>query len=398
MKTRFLFLAPLFAAVLLTGCELASSGIDDPIVESPESGLRLPTPSGPWFVGTSAFTVSDTDRDDEYTPEADVRELNVQLWYPANQEGLGTVTYMNPIVTDLFSVTQDYLDPAAMTEALSRVETNTSAGAPITSDIAELPIVFWSHGLGGVNSLYTTFASELASHGFLVVGIDHTYGAFATVFPDGTVRSIRATNAPPFPTIVRIWAKDMASVLDELELRNQGDPDGLLTGRLDLTKVGATGHSTGGSAAADVLTFDSRFSAAVTLDAPQVGEAAEGSGVDDPLMLFFADPSDYVSSAVADRLQAPGYSLTVSQTSHYSFTDLPVLLDLAGVPEEARNGSNRPPGTLEPLRNNAIINDWSLAFFDRYLRGGTGALLDGSGGLYPEVVARRIGVVGLVAP
>ncbi|NNE69198.1 MAG: hypothetical protein HKN29_02415 [Rhodothermales bacterium] len=397
MKTRFVPLIPLLAALLLTGCELTSSGIDDPTVDA-EPGLRLPEPTGPWFVGTSSLTVVDSDRDDEYTAEADFRELNVQLWYPANQEGLGTVTYMNPIVTDLFSVTQDYMEPEDMTAALSRVETNTTAGAPITPDIPELPIVFWSHGLGGVNSLYTSFAAELASHGFLVVGIDHTYGAFATVFPDGTVRSIRATNAPPFPTIVRIWAKDMASVLDELELRNQADPDGLLTGRLDLTRVGATGHSTGGSASADVLTFDPRFKAAVTLDAPQVGEAAEGAGVDDPLMLFFADPSDYFSSAVADRLQAPGYSLTMSQTTHYSFTDLPVLLNLADVPEASRNGSTRPPGTLDPFRNNTIINDWSLAFFDRYLRDGPGTLLDGSGGMYPEVVARRIGIVTAAAP
>lgn len=378
------------------GCEITSSGIDDSVADE-EPALRLPTPSGPWFVGTSKLTVTDADRDDEYTSEADVRELNVQLWYPADLEGRGTVTYMNPLVVDLFSITQDYMTPEEMTQALAQVETNTSAGAPLTGDIPELPIVFWSHGLGGVNSLYTTFAAELASQGFLVVGIDHTYGAFATVFPDGTVRSIRTANAPPFPEIVRIWAKDMASVLDELELRNTSDPDGLLTGRLDLSRVGATGHSTGGSAAADILTFDPRFSAAVTLDAPQVGEAAEGVGVDNPLMLFFAEPSEYLSNAVADRLQAPGYSLAVSQTTHFSFTDLPILLDLAGVPQETRNASGRPTGMLEATRNNQIINDWSLAFFDRYLRGGAGALLDGSGGQYPEVVARRIGLVGRVA-
>ncbi len=396
MKTRLALWFPLLATLVVMGCEVSSSGIDDTLAEE-EPSLRLPTPSGPWFVGTSHFTVADTDRDDEYTPEADVRELNVQLWYPADLEGLGTVTYMHPLVVDLFSITQDYMTPEEMTEALAGVGTNTTAGAPLTGDIPELPIVFWSHGLGGVNSLYTTFAAELASQGFLVVGIDHTYGAFATVFPDGTVRSIRAANAPPFPEIVRIWAKDMASVLDELEVRNTSDPDGLLTGRLDLTRVGATGHSTGGSAAADVLTFDPRFSAAVTLDAPQVGEAAEGAGVDDPLMLFFAEPSEYFSNAVADRLQAPGYSLAVSQTTHFSFTDLPILLDLAGVPQATRDASGRPTGRLAAARNNQIINDWSLAFFDRYLRGGAGALLDGSGGQYPEVVARRIGLVGRVA-
>ncbi|MFT5514614.1 MAG: dienelactone hydrolase [Rhodothermales bacterium] len=381
----------------LPACELVSSGTSNE--PGHQQGLVLPEATGAYTVGTASFVVVDADRDDEYTPEVDSRELNVKLWYPADQEGQGTVSYMNALVTDLFSVTQDYLPADEMTSTLATLDSRTRSGAPITSSIAQLPVVFWSHGLGGVNSLYTTFGSELASHGFLVVAIDHTYGAFATVFPDGTIRSIRTGSAAPeFPAMVRIWAKDMASVLDELELRNVNDPDGLLTGRIDLTRVGATGHSTGGSAAADVHTFDPRFTAAVTLDAPEVGEAAEGVGVDDPMMIFFAEGSEYASNAVADRLMAPGYMLTVSETSHYTFTDLPVLLELAGVPVAARNASGRPPGTLDAYRSNQIISAWSLAFFDRYLRGGPGELLDNTQGQYPEVVARRVGLFGGIVP
>ncbi|MBO6573792.1 MAG: hypothetical protein JJ896_00120 [Rhodothermales bacterium] len=389
-------LSVLTAALILSACEITSSGIDDePIVEE---GIQLPAHTGAFRVGTSSFSVVDADRDDEYTPEADMRELNVKIWYPADQEGLGTEIYMHPTVVELLAVTQDYMPPEDMIDALGSAATRATVGAPITSTIAQLPVVFWSHGLGGVNTLYTTFAGELASHGFLVVGIDHTYGAFATVFPDGTIQGIRTgANAPPFPEVVNIWAKDMASVLDHLETLNANDPDGLLTGRIDLTRVGATGHSTGGSAAAEVLTFDDRFSAAVTLDAPQVGAAAEGVGVDDPILLFFADPSDYAGTLVADRLRAQGYSASVAGMNHYSFTDLPILLELAGVPDADRQASRRPPGTLDPARNNEIINAWSLAFFDRYLRGGAGALLE-SGAGYPEVTLQAIGQVGAPLP
>ena len=384
----------MLALIALPACEIVATGIDDEPIRQTESGL--PEPTGPYRVGETSLLVVDEDRDDAYTPEADLRELNVRLWYPADQEGLGSVVYMHPTVAELFSITQDYLPADDMIATISTVETASSVGAPITSAIPRVPVVFLSHGLGGVNSLYSTFAAELASHGYLVVGIDHTYGAFATVFPDGTIKSIRTgANAPEFVDIVNIWALDLSSVLDRLTELDAADPSGLLTGRLDLTRVGAMGHSTGGSAAAEVHSFDSRFRAAVTLDAPQVGEAADGAGVDDPIMLFFAEPSDYASSAVANRLRAPGYSLTVSGTTHYSYTDLPTLLELADVPDEDRQASNRPPGTLDPARNNRIILDWSLAFFDRYLRGGAAPLLDQTGGAYPEVQARRIGVVSL---
>jgi dienelactone hydrolase len=252
--------------------------------------------------------------------------------------------------------------------------------------------VFWSHGLGGVAGLYTTFAADLASHGFLVVAIDHTYGAFASVFPDGSIKSIKTgTNSPPFPMVVEIWARDMASVLDRLTELNASDPSGLLTGRLDLDRVGATGHSTGGSAAAEILTLDDRFLAAVTLDAPQVGRAAEGEGVDKPLEIFFANPSDYLSTAVEDHLQAPGLSLTLDGTTHNTFTDLPILLELADVPLEKRLASVRPMGSIDPYRNLQVINDWTLAFFDNHLRQGGPAVLNQA--LYPELSVRRIGFV-----
>jgi dienelactone hydrolase len=389
-RTLALALPALF---FLAACELVSSGGDN---EEPlETTLEMPTPSGPFSVGTTSIFVVDADRDDAYTPEADQRELNVRIWYPTDQPGLGTVAYLNEAVSDLFSVTQDYLPPEEMAQAISRLDTRVTTGASIASSVPELPIVFWSHGLGGVNSLYTTFASELASQGFLVVAIDHTYGAFATVFPDGTIKSIKTgASAPEFPVVVRIWAEDMASVLDELEILNANDPAGLLTGRLDLSRVGAIGHSTGGSAAAEVHTFDDRFSAAVSLDGPQVGEAAEGVGVDDPLLLFFASPSEYVDTAVADRLTAPGISLTMDQSTHYSFTDLPVLLELAQVPAAVRAASSRPPGTLSPFRNLQVINDWSTAFFDRYLRDGPDSILDDQGTLYPELTVQRIGILG----
>ncbi|MFT5144683.1 MAG: hypothetical protein ACI84D_003320, partial [Thalassolituus oleivorans] len=80
----------------LPACELVSSGTSNE--PGHQQGLVLPEATGAYTVGTASFVVVDADRDDEYTPEVDSRELNVKLWYPADQEGQGTVSYMNALV------------------------------------------------------------------------------------------------------------------------------------------------------------------------------------------------------------------------------------------------------------------------------------------------------------
>ena len=49
------------------------------------------------------------------------------------------------------------------------------------------PVILFSHGWNGFNAQNTSQALELASHGYIVIGIQHAYGAVITVFNDGTV-------------------------------------------------------------------------------------------------------------------------------------------------------------------------------------------------------------------
>ena len=382
---RLAFRAPLLAlllsALLVVGCDTMEA--DEETLQRTE----LPPPSGPFGVGTTTLYLIDAERDDPYTPAEDSRELIVQLWYPTDATGAGA-PYMDDVVIDLFAAFQDYTSLDSMAAFTRALTTNSVAEAPLSNAQPTYPVVFYSHGLGGVRSLYTTFIEDLASQGYVVVGPDHTFGAFATAFPDGRVEVLRR-DVLPFEVVVQTWAEDLSFVLDVLEARNQADERFL--NRLRLDQVGAIGHSTGGSAAVQVHTFDERFAAAASLDGPQVGTATT-EGLNDPLLLFFANPSDFFATALQDGLRAPGYQVTVDATSHYSFTDLPILLDYARVPAGQAQASVRPPGTLAPDLNLEIIAAYTHAFFDRHLQGDSAPLLDGVPP-YAEVELRALGGV-----
>jgi hypothetical protein len=62
---------------------------------------------------------------------------------------------------------------------------------------------------------------------------------------------------------------------------------------------------------------------------------------------------------------------------HINLTDIPLLSPLA-----SRLGLSGPSGVQRAHR---IINAYSLAFFDRHLKGQPAALLDGPAAQYPEV-------------
>ena len=62
---------------------------------------------------------------------------------------------------------------------------------------------------------------------------------------------------------------------------------------------------------------------------------------------------------------------------HLNLTDLPLVLPLA-----SRLGLTGP---IDAQRAHRIINAYSLAFFDRHLKGQPAALLNGPAAQYPEV-------------
>lgn len=82
--------------------------------------------------------------------------------------------------------------------------------------------------------------------------------------------------------------------------------------------------------------------------------------------------------SVYSRLPGDGYLVLIPGTFHPNFSDFPLLSPLtkwAGL-----------IGPIDPHRAHTILDDMSLAFFDRHLKGASAPLLDNPRERFPEVL------------
>jgi dienelactone hydrolase len=174
-------------------------------------------------------------------------------------------------------------------------------------------VLLYSPAWDGVRTDNTFHAEELASHGYIVVGMDHPHGSEVTIFPDGRIIRSRLVLGAPFSSAaaeekfiqtveqeVRIRADDAISVVVALERWNADDPSVTLTGRIDLDRIGIFGFSLGGAVAAQACWLDRRFRAGINMD----GLIAAESARDGPGVPFFFLLGGVALEAEADRLIA----------------------------------------------------------------------------------------------
>jgi predicted dienelactone hydrolase len=254
--------------------------------------------------------------------------------------------------------------------ALSPI-TSGHTGAPVLP--GRLPIILFSHGAHDQRADTTIIVQELASHGYVVVTVDHTDDAFVE-FPDGRVL-IPSETIPMGPAD---FAADVRFVLDRLEdlCAARALPAGL-AGALDLRRVGMFGWSKGGSATARVLFADRRFRAGLSLDGP-MEPVVEGGVLDRPFMMMTAEFGRADNPAVAEFWsQLRGWRLNIQAdgAAHQSYTDYGLLLAEVG----------QPAGTLDPERAVKIQQAYPVAFFDLHLRHRRARLLDGPSRAFPEL-------------
>ena len=229
--------------------------------------FELPKPTGPYPIGTVTWHLIDAARPETQSNRpGEPRELMIQIWYPAEFAGPGQA-YRTRAETDLKKA------------HLALVKTHAATGVPVAAAQARYPVVLFSPAWMGRRNQNTVQEEELASHGFVVVGIDHPYDTELTVFPDGRTAWTTVGDILDFSsddalqasiqtteTRLRIRVADVRFVLDELERRDQSDPQHLLTGRLDTSRAGIFGHSFGGAVAAEVCLLDPRFQAGIDFD------------------------------------------------------------------------------------------------------------------------------------
>jgi Platelet-activating factor acetylhydrolase, isoform II len=146
----------------------------------------LPVPTGRSPVGTTSLWLTDISRPDPWAAGVNARELMVSLWYPATPSDGRRAWYMTPAESEL------QLTSRGITGVPSTTRTNAVSDATPAGPLRALPLVVLSPGFTNSRSVLTALAENLASHGYVVAGIDHTYESYGTAFPDGRVTTCLA--------------------------------------------------------------------------------------------------------------------------------------------------------------------------------------------------------------
>jgi predicted dienelactone hydrolase len=362
--------------------------------------------TGRFAVGTYDWLWVDASRAERFTKDSTAkRKLPVQVWYPAAEvPGQPRARYIQRLAE---------FAPTDQIKALERVETHAVVGAPVASADGKYPVLVYNHGAGWPRFSATFVTEQLASHGYVVFGVDHPGMDRTVSFSDGTTftadaqlqpapdpradaraavaRSIAFLDGVAFP----IWIEDSRFVLDQIEKLNRAP--GPLQSRLDLDRIGMLGWSFGGAAAIEMLRTDPRVKAAVNHDGRLFGGAAN-EPIARPFMLMHHGGDDVaaapeanralvrdnvsqvhaIDSAARARATGDWYDVTIAKTNHGHFSDLPLFLALFS-----------DTTLLSGRRDHEIITAYTIAFFDRYLKGTPSDLLARPAPALPEVAFFR---------
>jgi predicted dienelactone hydrolase len=373
--------------------------VDDrePLPFEPASETAAPDPvkMGPFPVGVRTITVIDESR---RNPAGDgPRTLVTEVWYPAVQSAKDD----DKEVYDLHAYLPDSLKDTVPEDALGSLATNAVRDAAVQPDRGPFPLILFSHGKGGIRMQSTFYTIVLASHGYVVAAPDHQGDTLIELLEEGDV--VISTTVDSFLD----RPLDISHLIDHFEELAADDP---LAGKVDLEKIGVSGHSFGALTTFRTAGGDARVRAIVAQTPVGVGlvEAGLEIQVKDfgiPAMIQSAGldrtlPADLHAASLWEAMQRPRYALMLQTAGHFTYSDLCVLdlaaidaaldVDVGNVLEDGCGPTNLGPEKAFPA-----INNYAVGFFNLYLRAS-----DGSAQYLDENVGRALGgasEVGFVA-
>ncbi|MEH7273560.1 alpha/beta hydrolase [Neobacillus vireti] len=311
---------------------------------------KSPKVTGEYEVATATYTYIDKNRIEEFTDKGDKRFVNVEFWYPKKADGT-------------------------------------------------FPLLVFSHGATGIKSSNTSNYTELASHGYVVVSIDHPYHSFYTVSEDGTRAVINSdynleisnlnkeesiyTNEELYGLIQK-WMKlrtdDMNFVIDTILEKAKTDKKPVYH-HINTEKIGVFGHSMGGAASVWLGRERNDISAVVNIDAPFFSDLVYKKEIKDfvassepyvtPLFNIYSDDvwgqlesnSLYAANKTNNESFKKAYTTHFHGAKHLSFTDLSLFSPILATIMQGGKADIDNYYALE------TENDLILKFFDKELKG-----------------------------
>jgi predicted dienelactone hydrolase len=375
--------------------------------------IQLPNPTGPYGIGRVSYDWIDEHRSDPSNNGAK-REIMVDIWYPADVPQGASTAPLLPGSSRLTGISEEIMRDGQFKQAWPAVRSgavasHAVANAPVAKKINGFPVLIFSPGLGSPTYAYTSQLEDFASHGYFVAAIEHTYDTPAVIFPDGRIvpfaNDLWSRNPEPSTPgaegealhrkRTELWAEDIVFVSSRLASLN-GDRHSLFHRRVDLNRVGAFGHSSGGRAAARACQLDHRIKACLSEDGNWFWEPfwldSSGKSMVQPFMMLDhrdADPPDSMMvahgidpvayrkkrsdrqsearSKIYGTIKGGSYEVTIATpgVSHGSFTDLLFLRSAAALKD-----------TSVDLRVLSLERMYVRAFFDKYLNRESTTLLE----------------------
>ncbi|KAF5646985.1 platelet-activating factor acetylhydrolase [Fusarium tjaetaba] len=339
--------------------------------------LLVPYPPGPYNVAVKNFELIDTNRIDTFAPELNTkRRLMVSAYFPIDsQYGCKdeVIPYLPTLTAEAYGKVAGALGlPDNIVKDFEMKVCNISTVKPkrFHKPKKEYPVALFSPGYQGSRLVYGVMARSLASLGYIILTVDHTYEAFVVEFPDGT-----AATAAEFPDNMNstyrqleVRTKDESFVISQLcnsTLVEQVFGD--FPGTFDPHKVAVYGHSFGGSTAAVTAQRDRRVIGGLNFDGPMYGSVVEEGLKNTPYILVGTNmTSDPVPgwNAFYDKIDAAKMEMVVKHTRHYAFTDVPLLLTEFKIPAESEAMVHEVFGTLDGRKVEKAANEIMVGFLD----------------------------------
>jgi predicted dienelactone hydrolase len=352
--------------------------------------FHLPKPVGPYPIGTRTVHLIDPSRQETHPhSRPGNREVVLQFWYPSATATGRHAMYREFKETKLRSTYQAVLPVDALQD--SAIANRT------------FPVIFFNPAWNGFRNRSTFITQNLASLGFIVVGISHPYNSAFTELSDGYVAQSKDepdlgeySKAEPLSERLNLAKSELAVqladdefVLEQLTKLNE-TPDSPFYHHLEMDNVGAFGHSFGGSVSVELALKDPRVKCALEMDGSLYGQA-EATGLPKPLMTIhhpegalppnaanspdesirvWADMRQRVAAAFAQTFSRyGGYAVNIDGIDHESYTDkgfFSPIRRITGI------------GSMRQTEAAPIINGYVAAFFLQYLAHKPQPLLSGA--------------------